>query len=280
MSVTEPDGGYSAKPQARSLRPRRRLPSGRAVVGALMVTVAGVGAFTLADRGSGDPGELYLVASEPIEQGAAVSLGDLALAPMLLPAVVAANAVSSADGLEGSIAVRDLVAGDLITAGDLIAAPSADGAAVGAIHEMSMPVEHDRISDRTAAGDRVTVLATLDASDDPFTIVAAEDVRVLGWSGGSESASSRGVLKLALDDAASAMSLAHLSRRGSVTVIRTTRAVTDAYPAYVATSGLIADLGAESADPGTPDYALDIPSEYGLGTYGTGSDGMELSDVR
>lgn len=278
MSVTEPGGGYSAKPQARSLRPRRRLPSGRAVVGALMVTVAGVGAFTLAGRGGGDPGELYLVASEPVEQGAAVGSGDLALAPMLLPAAVAANAVTSADGLEGSIAVRDLVAGDLIAADDFIAAPRAEGTAVGAVHEMSMPVERDRISDRVAAGDRVTVLATVDSSDDPLTVVAAEDALVLRWSGGSETASSRGVLTLALDDASSAMSLAHLSRRGAVTVIRTTRAVSDAYPAYVAMSGLIASLGAEPADPGAPDFAVDFPSDYGPGSQQTGSDGLELSD--
>jgi len=278
MSVTEPGGGYSAKPQAQSLSPRHRLPSGRAVVGALMVTVAGVGAFTLAGRGGGDPGELYLVASGPLEQGAAVGSGDLALVPMLLPAAVAANAVTSADGLEGSIAVRDLVAGDLITADDFIAAPRAGGTAVGAVHEMSMPVEHDRISDRVAAGDRVTVLVMVDARDDPLTVVAAEDVLVLRWSGVSETASSRGVLTLALDDASSAMSLAHLSRRGAVTVIRTTRAVSDAYPAYVAMSGLIASLGAEPADPGAPDFAVDFSSEYGPGTQETGSDGLELSD--
>ena len=142
--------------------------------------------------------------------------------------------------------------GDVISERDLIAAQAVDGVAVGAVHELALPVAGSRIAGRTSPGDRVTVLTTLRHEDAVTTVVAAEDVMVLRWSGDGD-ASGEGVLTLALDDAVTAMSLAHLSRQGEVTVVRTTRAVDDPYPGRLSTVDLLAtDIEAASM-PGSDD---------------------------
>ena len=90
---------------------------------------------------------------------------------------------------------------------------------MGAVHELALPVDRSRIANRTTPGDRVTVLTTLSHGDTTATVVAIEDAMVLQWSGEGV-ASGNGVLTLAIDDADTAMSLAHPARQGSVTVVR------------------------------------------------------------
>ena len=230
MSATVSDGGYTPTSAERTIRPRRGLPNGRAVVGALLVTVAAVGAFAAAGRGDQGPGTSYLVIARPVEAGTPVSLEDLALQPMELSPAAAANALESPAGVEGATAVHHLAPGDLLSVNDIVPGPTIDGEPLGAIHELSLPVPRDRIAPRTSAGDRVTVLATLRLDDKPVTVVAVEDALVLEWAteGGS---SGSGVLTLALDDAGTVAGLAHLALQGDVTVARTTRAIGDEYPA-------------------------------------------------
>lgn len=215
------------------IAPRRGLPSGRAAVGALLVAVAAVSAFVLAAGGDEGPSTSYLVAVAPVEAGAPVGLDDFALRPLGLSADVAARALADASGLEGATAVRDLAPGDLLSAADLIEAPTAGGRPAGAIHEIAFPVPVDHISARTVTGDRVTVLTT--ASDDSggdSTEVAVEDGVVLSWVADADAigGSGTGVLTLAVDDAETAIGLAHMVRTGDVTVVRTTRAAADRYP--------------------------------------------------
>lgn len=231
MAMSEADGGYTPTSAKRTIAPRRGLPSGRAVVGALLVTVAAVGAFAAAGRGDGGPRESYMVVARRVEAGTTVSAGDLGLVPMQLPAVAAANAVRSASAVEDAIAIHSLEAGDVLSVHDFVVAPAVGGEALGAIHELALPVPRERIPPRTAVGDRVTVLATVRLRDEPVTVLAAEDALVLGWASDGGTSGS-GVLTLALEDAETAAGLAHLSVGGEITAVRTTRAVRDAYPDY------------------------------------------------
>ncbi len=233
MGTTTPDGGYSHLTHddapAVPLDRRPRLPSGRAVVGGLMVAVAGLLAFVVASGDESAPATSYLVAARPIAAGAMVSGGDLILEAMTLPEEVAANSIGSAAGADGAVATRDLQAGELISVGDLIAAPQVAGTAVGRVHEISMPVDRERISARTSVGDKVTVLVTTQLGGMPVTLVAIQDALVLSWDAESGSGG-RGILTLAPSDASTVMALAHLIRQGDVTVVRSTRATDDAYP--------------------------------------------------
>ena len=231
MAVAEADGGYTPTSAIRTISHRRGLPSGRAVVGALLVTVAAVGAFAAASRGGGGPHESYLVIKQPVDAGALVRAEDLRLEPMQLPASAEANAVRSVSSAQDAIAIHDLEAGDVLSVHDFVPATTVGGEALGAIHEFAMPVPRERIAALTAVGDRVTVLATVRMEDGPVTILAAEDALVLGWASG-EGLSGSGVLTLALDDADTVAGLAHLAVSGEITAVRTTRAVSDAYPAF------------------------------------------------
>ena len=231
MALSEADGGYTPTSAERTIAPRRGLPSGRAVAGALLVTVAAVGAFAAAGRGQSGPHESYLVVTRRVEAGTPVRAEDLRLEPMLLPAVAAANSMQSAEAVEGATAVHDLAAGDLLSRHDVVAAPAVGGEPLGAVHEFALPVPRERISPRTAVGDRVTLLATVRVEHEPVTVLAAEDALVLGWTGGDEGSGSA-VLTLALDDAATVADLAHAAATGDITAVRTTRAVRDAYPSH------------------------------------------------
>lgn len=213
---------------------RRGLPSGRAVAGALLVTAAATSTFVLATGGDEGPGTSYVVAARPVEAGAPVGPGEVALRPLTLSPDVAARALTDAAGLIGATAVRDLAPGHLLSASDLAGAPTVDGRPVGAIHEIAFPVPVERISARTVNGDRVTVLTTASSDGaDLLTEVAVEDGLVLSWATDSDAigGSGVGVLTLAVDDAETAIGLAHMARTGEVTVIRTTRATADHYPA-------------------------------------------------
>lgn len=230
-TVTDNEGPSLPGPVIAS---RRSLPSGRAAVGALLVTVAAVGAFILATGPDEDPRTSYLVAVASVEAGAPVGSGDFALRPLGLSPDVAARALTDASGLEGATAVRDLAPGDLLTATDLIGAPAVSGRPAGAVHEIAFPVPVERISARTVNGDRVTVLTTASGGggSSDLTEVAVEDGVVLSWVADADAigGSGVGVLTLAVSDAETAIGLAHMVRTGDVTVVRTTRAVSDRYP--------------------------------------------------
>lgn len=242
MAMTEADGGYTPTSDGRLIRPRRGLPNGRAVVGALLVTISAVGAFAAATRGQGGPSTSYVVATRPVEAGRPISIDDVAVEPMELSPTVRANALRSPHVVEGATAIHDLEAGDLLSVHDLVPGPVIDGEPVGAVHELALPVARDRMVAETSAGDRVTVLATLRLDEEPVTVVAVEDALVLGWivDGG---VSGSGVLTLALDDAPTVAALAHLVFRGDITVVRTTRAVRDEYPAQYSLAGPGAPAG-------------------------------------
>lgn len=255
-TVTDNEGPSLPGPVIAS---RRSLPSGRAAVGALLVTVAAVGAFVMATGPDEDPRTSYLVAVASVEAGAPVGGGDFALRPLGLSPDVAARALTDASGLEGATAVRDLAPGDLLTAADLIGAPAVSGRPAGAVHEIAFPVPVERISARTVNGDRVTVLTTASGGSggsSDLTEVAVEDGVVLSWVADADAigGSGVGVLTLAVSDAETAIGLAHMVRTGDVTVVRTTRAVSDRYPDSFPAAQAPGDI-AGPGSPGGPDPA-------------------------
>ncbi len=235
MADQRTDGGFDGNLTTRTFRPRRGLPNGRAVVGALLVTVAAVGTFFVTSRSGDEVDPSYAVVARRVQSGTQLQAEDVRLEPMRLAPASAALAVQSLTEVEAATARRDLEVGQLLSRHDLIAASAIEGEPVGAVHELALAVPRERIAARTAVGDRVTVLITLSGDlaggDRPVTVVAVEDALVLGWAT-SDSLSGSSVLTLALEDAGSTGGLAHMALLGEVTVVRTTQAVRDEYPAY------------------------------------------------
>ncbi len=220
----------------RSIISRRSLPNGRALVGALLVTVAAVGAFVFANRGNDGPATEYLVVLRDINAGDLVNASDLTYEPMTLSPQLADIALSSEEvgatgHIEGATALRFLHAGGLLLAPDLRDSTPVPGAETTEVHELTLPVPLDRTPELLARGDRVTVLAYDSRSND--TRVAFEDALVLAYDtfGDSIGSSSKGRLTLGLGESEEVLRGAHLSFL-ELTVVLTTRATKDNYPEH------------------------------------------------
>lgn len=254
----------------RSIVSRRSLPNGRALVGALLVTIAAVGAFVFSTRGESGPGNEYLVLLRDVDAGSAVNVADLAYEPMTLSPQLADIAFSStrtdtAAQLDGATALRFMHAGALLLAPDLRAADPVPGTDTTRVHELTLPVPLDRTPEVLKRGDRVTVLAYDSHNDASWTVV--EDGPVLDYRTSSDTfgSSSHGLLTLALPDPATVVRSAHLSFY-ELTVVLTTRADDDDYPEYYG--------GPLGVDPGSG-AGPDGENEHrpGLGTDAAGAPG-------
>ncbi len=220
----------------RSIVSRRSLPNGRALIGALLVTVAAVGAFVFSTRGESGPKNEYLVLLRDIDAGGLVNAADVTYEPMTLSPELADIAFSSTRSdttghLDGATALRFLHAGALLLAPDLRGANRVPGGETTEIHELTVPVPVDRTPEALARGDRVAVLAYDSRNDTTWT--AVDDGLVLDYSTSRDGIgpSSHGRLTLALSGPQGVLRGAHLSFL-ELTVVLTTRAANDEYPGH------------------------------------------------
>lgn len=211
---------------ARTISPRRSLPSGRALVGAMLVTLASLGAFIAATSNDDGPDTRFLVTTRDLRAGDTLTAADVMFEPMTLSADLADRSLNSLVGLDGAVVLRDFRAGELIDVADVI--NGVDGATAADLHEITIGIPLERTPSSLTAGDRVTILAT--AGD--TTRVAVEDAPVLAVDRRPDQigSSSRGMLTLAIDDPAIVLDLAHLTQTTDVTVVRSTRALGDVFP--------------------------------------------------
>lgn len=241
----------------RSIISRRSLPNGRALVGALLVTVAAVGAFVFSSRGDSGPADEYLVLLRDVDAGGVVNAADVAYEPMTLSEELADIAFSSTRSdttahLDGATALRFLHAGALLLAPDVRGANRILDADTTEIHELTLPVPVNRTPEVLTRGDRVTVLAYDSRNDATWT--AVDDGLVLDYvtSGDSLGSSSHGRLTLALSGPQGVLRGAHLSFL-ELTVVLTTRAADDEYPEHYG--------GPVRVDPRNEGDPLDVPPD-------------------
>lgn len=220
--------GPAPAPSRRVIRARRGLPSGRASVGALLVTLAAVGAFALADRSEGEPQTRYVVVADNVDAGEAIDAADLTTAAMTLAPDVEAVAEQEITSLEGATALRTLRAGTLLDRRDLRIAAVVDGEPVAGVHELTLPVPRDRAPGELRLGDRVTLLAFDDGVGELRT--ALEDALVLDYTvetagiGSSDEAR----LTLAVPDAERVLTATRWSY-APLTVVLSSRAIDDRF---------------------------------------------------
>jgi Flp pilus assembly protein CpaB len=204
-------------PRRRIERPHR-LPGGRAVVGGLLVALAGVGTLVAWQQASGTPDARYAVATRALRPGEALAAGDVRLVPVDLPRGVAGGAFRDADAVAGRVALGPIDEGELVQAGAL----SEPGSGVPTA-EVSFALARDRALDgRLASGDLVDVFVTVDAG----TSLVAERVQVVTVTDGGASFATGAELTvtLALTDPAVRDDLIQAVRAGEVTLVRATHA--------------------------------------------------------
>jgi Flp pilus assembly protein CpaB len=198
------------------------VPSARAVVGGLLVAVAGVGTFVSWQATTSAPDDAYAIAVRSLQPGERLASDMVRFEPIELPDGVARAAFASPGELEGRVVVAPVGEGELIQSGSL-----SDQLGGAPAAEVSVTLARALAVDgRLRPGDTVDVYAT---GDD--TTVAARDVRVVAVTeaGGSFADGRELTVTLALTDRSAGTPIVHAAREGQVTLVRTTHAAGGAH---------------------------------------------------
>jgi Flp pilus assembly protein CpaB len=251
MVMTRPVDGDAAT-DVGAEAPRRvvartpGVPGGRAVLGGLLVALAGLGTFLSWQRASGTPDRSYAVAERTLRPGDPITADAVRFEPIDLPDDVAGAAFRTPAELEGRVLVAPVGEGELLQSGALSDQGQGPPAA-----EVSLALTRDLAVDgRLQSGDAVDVYAT----HDDGTSLVAEGVRVISVTeaGGSFGDGRELTVTLALTDPARRVPVIHAARAGQITLVRTTHVPRAAGPAGPADPGGTAPSAstAGAADPG------------------------------
>lgn len=212
------DGGGVTVEDVRVLGRRRALPGGRAVAGALLVTLALVGTFSAWARASTGPTTLYVVAARDVSAGATITRADLELVALDLGSS-GRRAFTDVTPLVGSIATAPLAQGEVVQASHVV-----HGRAGGGV-EISIPVAAARaVGGRLLPGDRVDVAATYGTGADAFTHYVVRGATVIEIDRPSRGLGADGteVVTIEVPDPADALAVSHAFTAGEISLVRTT----------------------------------------------------------
>jgi hypothetical protein len=219
MVMTRQGNGVDAPPPGVARRVVDRhvgLPGGRAIVGGLLVAVAGVCTFAAWQQAS-RADQSYAVAADPILPGQSLTAADVRFEPIDLPAELSAAAFTELAGIEGRVALGPIREGELVQVGQVSDPGQASPAA-----ELSFSIARDRAVDgRLRSGDLVDVFVT----DDDGTSAVAEGVQIVdatAHDAGSFGTASELTITVTISDPALREPLIQAVRAGEVTLVRST----------------------------------------------------------
>jgi Flp pilus assembly protein CpaB len=200
--------------------PRRgRVPSGRALLGALLVTLAGLALFAVYLSASSGPSGRYVVAAAALAPGTELTADDLDVITGDLPTEVADRAFTEIDDVVGMVTVGPLAAGELVQDSAVGSDPEPDRAG----YTISFAIDTDRASGgRLEPGQRVTILVTYTGAQEAVTEVVAEDATVISFDQAGDAALDaldETMLTVRLPASANPLAVAHAARVGEITVI-------------------------------------------------------------
>lgn len=214
--------GSSAQPPRREVRPVRRLPGGRAVVGGFLVAASAVGVFTAYTMAASSPTSSYAVVTADIHAGDRLSASHLSLISLDLPEDQRRQAFADLTVLEGATALAPLSAGQLVQTSD-VAKPA--GAPDRAQISLSLDPGNALGGDPAllGAGERVAVIATYTEAGAPQTRTVSDDAIVVRVLDGRDRVGGGGGLTLVLAVVPADLEpLAQAAAAGVVSVARTT----------------------------------------------------------
>lgn len=210
---------------AGSLRRRKTLPGGRAVVGGFLVALAGVGVFAGYTNATADTRVEYLVARDDLALGQRISRSSLGYLPMDLPDLVRSRSFRDPEALIGAVVLGPVSKGELIQASDVLIRSRAP-----AIRQMSFSIESARAVDgELQRGELVDVLVTYGTGNEAYTVTAARALQVVNrrQPRGTLGDGRDEVITLAVPTNAQRLALAHAVSTGIITLVRTAGAAGD-----------------------------------------------------
>lgn len=222
------DGASS--PTHPIIRSGRRLPSGRAVLGGLLITLAVFGVVLSGRLREDATFQLVTVANQDIAPGTVLGPDNVQQVRIRLDDGIT-SVIEDPSDVYGSVLVGPAGRLELIqrsNVAELVTAASADGTSQG-LAVVSLSVERERAPARLRAGELVTVLATFDDTPDTTALVA-DRVIVLSYDSDGSGFGGEGVLRLGLADGAVAAAIVHASRTGDISIIGMTGAAEVEFP--------------------------------------------------
>lgn len=193
------------------------LPGARAMVGGLLIAVAGVSTFAAWQQASGTADESYAVAARTILPGQSLTAADVRFEPIDLPARLSAVAFTDASGIEGRVALGPIGDGELVQLGQV-----SDRGQAGPTAELSFSIARDRAVDgRLRSGDLVDVFVTADGG----TAAVAEGVQIVDAAAhddGSFATTGDLTITVTITDPGLREPLIQALREGEVTLVRST----------------------------------------------------------
>jgi Flp pilus assembly protein CpaB len=215
---TIPAPSDTASP-GRTVRRRKGLPGGRAVVGGLLSAVAAVGVFAAFTAATAPPVTRYVVAAAELGPGEVIAASDLALVALDLPPDIRARSFDDIAVLTGAVTTGPLRPGELVQSSGVV-----DRGGAPDDRMVSFAADASRaLGGRIQAGEFVDVLATYGTGDNAYTELVVGHVAVVRTS--TQDTSSIGTTStvtftVPVPDVRAELALAHASAVGSLSVVR------------------------------------------------------------
>lgn len=212
--------------RARSGGAGRGLPSGRALVGGLLVTIAAVVVFAAYAGAQERPTSSIVVARRDLDPGDRLTADDVEARAVAVPSELADRSFADIGPLLGAVALGPIAAGELVQEGSVRAADGASGP------EFSFPVDRERaLAGDVHAGEEVDLLATFGSGSDATTEVLARRARLMHVQearSGTLGSSGRLVLTVELSSGAEVIDVAHAAQVATITLVRPSSPAADA----------------------------------------------------
>lgn len=197
-------------------RRRVRLPSGRALIGALLVVAAAAGVL-MSHRSATQPApHRYLVPARDLPAGRSISTDDLGAIAVDLPAELGALPVEQVDEVIGRVLRHDVAVSELLRPGDLF--EPGRFRTPGRV-EVALDLPPARaLSGTIGVGDRVDVLVTDPSAAGTATLTRATVEAIGSDDDGGIGVASNARVRLSVHDSATAELLVDAAVRSELTL--------------------------------------------------------------
>jgi pilus assembly protein CpaB len=212
------NGRATSEPSEAPRRVERRvgLPSGRAVVGGLLMALAAVGTFLAYADATADGTIDVLVAARDLAPGQTIRAGDVELVAVELPGQVR-GLFGDLDAAVGRQLIAPVRAGEFLL-GSATVVPL-EGAET---MEIAISVPGSRAVGRLQPGERVDVFSTWGSDVTQLIAVDARVLEVRGSSSEGLGGTDTTVVRLAVADFGQVEALVHAQAAGDITMVRAT----------------------------------------------------------
>lgn len=198
------------------VRSSRRLPSGRAVIGALLITLSVLAVLLVIRLDEDSSFREVVVARRDLAPGTVVASDDVTLVRIRLDQSVE-SLFSDPQEVTGSVLLGPVARLDLLQRSQ-VADPTSAGEP-GGLAEVTVAVEPDRAPADLAPGELVSILATFTDDDPDRTVVVADRIVVLSYQREGDDFGGDAVLRLGLGDGQKALDIVHAAQTGELSVL-------------------------------------------------------------